>query len=163
MLPATLVPVDRFPRTGSGKIDRRALPEPVWRETSGAGQVAPRTPAEEGLAVLWREVLGLADVGVHDNFFALGGHSLTATRLIARIRATFGVDLPLRLLFAAPTIAELAPLVADPATAEGEATGTADRVAAGGPSAQDLLASLDDLSDREIDELLDTLIAEEGS
>ncbi|MEV4630895.1 amino acid adenylation domain-containing protein [Micromonospora sp. NPDC049523] len=162
MLPATLVPVDRFPRTGSGKIDRRALPEPVWRETSGAGQVAPRTPAEEGLAVLWREVLGLADVGVHDNFFALGGHSLTATRLIARIRATFGVDLPLRLLFAAPTIAELAPLVADPATAEGEATGTADRVAAGGPSAQDLLASLDDLSDREIDELLDTLIAEEG-
>ncbi|WP_329102155.1 amino acid adenylation domain-containing protein [Micromonospora sp. NBC_01699] len=163
MLPATLVPMDRFPRTGSGKINRRALPEPVWRETVGAGSVAPRTQTEEGLALLWREVLGLAEVGVHDNFFALGGHSLTATRLIARIRATFGVDLPLRLLFAAPTIAELAPLVADPATAGPHPNGTADRVATGGPSAQDLLASLDDLSDREIDELLDTLIAEEGS
>ncbi|MFK3982285.1 amino acid adenylation domain-containing protein [Micromonospora sp. NPDC050397] len=162
MLPATLVPVDRFPRTGSGKIDRRALPEPVWREAGGGGPVAPRTPVEEQLARLWREVLGAAEVGVHDNFFALGGHSLTATRLIARIRATLGVDLPLRLLFSAPTIAELAALVVDPA-GQLRPDGTADRVASGGPSAQDLLASLDDLSDREIDELLNTLIAEEGS
>lgn len=162
MLPATLVPVDRFPRTGSGKIDRRALPEPVWREAGDGGPVAPRTPVEEQLAQLWREVLGLAEVGVHDNFFALGGHSLTATRLIARIRATLGVDLPLRLLFSAPTIAELADLVVDP-TGQIRADATADRVASGGPSAQDLLASLDDLSDREIDELLNTLIAEEGS
>ncbi|RKR87001.1 amino acid adenylation domain-containing protein [Micromonospora pisi] len=163
MLPATLVPLDRFPRTGSGKVDRRGLPEPVWRDADDGNRVAPRTPVEKQLALLWGEVLGLAGVGVHDNFFNLGGHSLTATRLIARIRTTFGVDLPLRLLFAAPTIAELAPRVADPATAGPHRNGTTDRVATGGPSAQDLLASLDDLSDREIDELLDTLIAEEGS
>ncbi|WDZ82961.1 non-ribosomal peptide synthetase [Micromonospora cathayae] len=160
MVPATLVPVAALPRTASGKLDRRALPEPTWRETSGAGPTAPRTPVEEQLAGLWRDVLGRAEVGVHDNFFALGGHSLTATRLIARIRTTFGADLALRSLFAAPTIAELADLVAGAGTTP--APGTTDRIGPAGPTPQDLLASLDDLSDSEVDALLDTLIAEEG-
>ncbi|SCL14545.1 amino acid adenylation domain-containing protein [Micromonospora nigra] len=158
MVPATLVLLDALPRTASGKLDRRALPEPTWRETTGSGPAAPRTPTEEQLVVLWRDVLGRTEVGVHDNFFALGGHSLTATRLIARIRTTFGVDLALRSLFAAPTVAELAVEVA----ATGETPGGADRIGPAGPTPQDLLASLDDLSDSEVDELLDTLIAEEG-
>ncbi|MBO4207176.1 non-ribosomal peptide synthetase [Micromonospora echinofusca] len=169
MVPGTLVLVDALPRTASGKVDRRALPEPSWRETSTGGPTAPRTPTEEQLAGLWRDVLGRDDVGVHDNFFALGGHSLTATRLIARISTGFGVELALRNLFAAPTIADLAPLV-DAAGGGGDPTAparpgglpAADGIGPAGRSAEDLLASLDDLSDTEIDQLLDTLIAEEG-
>ncbi|MFE0589823.1 amino acid adenylation domain-containing protein [Micromonospora echinospora] len=157
MVPATLVVLDALPRTASGKRDRRALPEPTWRETSGDGPTAPRDPVEEQLAALWRDVLGRAEVGVHDNFFALGGHSLTATRLIARVRTTFGTELALRSLFAAPTIAELAVIVA----AGVEAPAGTDRIGPAGPTPQDLLASLDDLSDSEVDALLDTLIAEE--
>ncbi|BCL17292.1 non-ribosomal peptide synthetase [Micromonospora sagamiensis] len=159
MVPATLVVLDALPRTASGKRDRRALPEPTWRETSGGGPTAPRDPVEEQLAALWRDVLGRAEVGVHDNFFALGGHSLTATRLIARVRTTFGTELALRSLFAAPTIAELAVIVA---AGSGPAPAGPDRIGPAGPSPQDLLASLDDLSDSEVDALLDTLIAEEG-
>ncbi|WP_019901482.1 non-ribosomal peptide synthetase [Salinispora arenicola] len=158
MVPATLVLLDVLPRTASGKLDRRALPEPTWRETTGSGPTAPRTPAEEQLATLWQDVLGRTDVGVHDNFFALGGHSLTATRLIARIRTTFGVDLTLRSLFAAPTVAELAVEVA----ATADSRGAPHRIGPAVTTPEDLLASLDDLSDREVDELLDSLIAEEG-
>ncbi|WP_018223627.1 non-ribosomal peptide synthetase [Salinispora pacifica] len=159
MVPATLVLLGALPRTTSGKLDRRVLPEPTWRETTGNGPTAPRTRTEEQLVGLWRDVLGRTEVGVHDNFFALGGHSLTATRLIARIRATFGVDLALRSLFAAPTVAELAVEVGNTA---GTPAGP-DRTGPVGPTPQDLLASLDDLSDSEVDELLDTLIAEEGA
>ncbi|SCL26292.1 amino acid adenylation domain-containing protein [Micromonospora pallida] len=159
MVPATLVVLDALPRTASGKRDRRALPEPTWRETSGDGPTAPRDPVEEQLAALWRDVLGRDEVGVHDNFFALGGHSLTATRLIARVRTTFGADLALRSLFAAPTIAELAVVVAG----NGSVPTVPDRIGPAGPTPQDLLASLDDLSDSEVDALLDSLIAEEGT
>ncbi|WBB80948.1 amino acid adenylation domain-containing protein [Micromonospora sp. WMMD882] len=165
MLPATLVRVAALPRTAGGKLDRRALPEPTWRETTATGPTAPRGPVEEQLAALWRDVLGRPDIGAHDNFFALGGHSLTATRLIARIRATFGVDLPLRRLFGAPTVAGLAELLtvgAGPGPDGVERVGPADRIGPAAPTPQDLLASIDDLSDSEVDALLDTLIAEEG-
>ncbi|MFZ4471104.1 MAG: condensation domain-containing protein, partial [Pirellula sp.] len=70
--------------------------------------VAPRTPIEQQLASIWAEMLGIEAIGIHDNFFALGGHSLLATRVIAGISSTFQVELPLRKLFEAPTIAELA-------------------------------------------------------
>lgn len=157
MVPATLVVLDALPRTASGKLDRRALAEPTWRETTGSGPTAPRTPAEAQLITLWQDVLGRTEVGVHDNFFALGGHSLTATRLIARIRTVFGVELALRSLFAAPTVAELAVQVA---TADSH--GKPHRIGPAETNPNHLLASLDDLSDREVDELLDSLIAEEG-
>ncbi|WP_025619576.1 non-ribosomal peptide synthetase [Salinispora cortesiana] len=157
MVPATLVLLDTLPRTASGKLDRRALAEPTWRETTGSGPTAPRTPVEAQLSALWQDVLGRTEVGVHDNFFALGGHSLTATRLIARIRATFGVELALRSLFTAPTVAELAVQIA----AAGS-PGTPHRIGPADTSPKHLLASLDDLSDREVDELLESLIAEEG-
>lgn len=164
MLPATLVVLDRLPRTASGKIDRRALPEPVWRDTGAAAPQPARNPVEQRLAGLWCEVLGLEEVGVHDNFFALGGHSLTATRLMARIRDAFAVDLPLRQLFAAPTIAELAlVLQADAASGHSLPDRGLGGLADAGRNPQDLLASLDTLSDSEIDELLNNLIAEEGA
>jgi amino acid adenylation domain-containing protein len=113
MVPGAFVCLDRLPRTGSGKMDRRALPEPAWGAVTGQAPVAPRTPDEARLAAIFAEVLSLpAAVGVHDSFFTLGGHSLTATRLLARIRAVCGVDVPLRTLFADPTVAGVAAALA---------------------------------------------------
>jgi acyl carrier protein len=113
MIPAAFVVLQRLPLTGSGKIDHRALPEPDWGALPGQSSVAPRTPVESELAKLVAELLALpAPVGVTDNFFALGGHSLTASRLMTRVRNTYGVDLPLRTLFADPTVAGLAAAVA---------------------------------------------------
>jgi acyl carrier protein len=113
MVPATFVVLPALPLTRSGKIDYRALPEPDWGASSGQVPVAPRTPIEARLAAIIAELLLLpAPVGVSDNFFALGGHSLTAARLTAQIRADYGVDLPIRTLFSDPTVAGLAATVA---------------------------------------------------
>ncbi|HEV2733228.1 MAG TPA: condensation domain-containing protein, partial [Longimicrobiaceae bacterium] len=106
MVPSAFVVLDALPLTPSGKVDRRALPEPeVWREEE---HEAPRTPGEELLAGIWAEVLGVEQVGIRDDFFGLGGHSLLATRVISRVRETFGVELPLQVLFDGPTVADLA-------------------------------------------------------
>src|SRR6185369_8572244 len=96
-----------LPLTPNGKVDRKALPAPE-RQTSEAAWVAPSTPAEVILAGIWAELLGLDRVGAGDSFFGLGGHSLLATRVMWRLRDAFGVELPLRDLFEAPTLAELA-------------------------------------------------------
>ncbi len=113
MVPAAFVVLPALPLTASGKIDYRALPEPDWGAASGQVPVAPRTPVESRLAAIIAEVLALpAAAGVSDNFFALGGHSLTATRLMARIRDIYGVDLPVRTLFSDPTVAGLAAALA---------------------------------------------------
>jgi len=98
--------MDALPLTPNGKIDRSALPKPA--ATSRAGGVAPRTPTEQAVARIWCEVLGVEEVGVHDNFFELGGHSLLATRITSRVRAAFSVEVALRTLFEAPTVADLA-------------------------------------------------------
>ncbi|MGH3274737.1 MAG: phosphopantetheine-binding protein, partial [Streptosporangiaceae bacterium] len=109
MVPAAFVALPRLPLTGSGKIDHRALPDPDWAGAPGQAAVSPRTPVEAQIAAMMAELLALpSPVGVTDNFFALGGHSLTATRLMARVRAVYGVDLPIRTLFSDPTVAGLA-------------------------------------------------------
>ncbi|WP_202918692.1 non-ribosomal peptide synthetase [Saccharothrix deserti] len=149
MLPAAVVVLPELPRTGTGKIDRDALPDPVWT-TDDVERVEPRDDDERRLAQIWREVLSMpadAPLGVHENFFALGGHSLTATQMLARVRVALDVDLPLATLFAAPTIAELCANL-------GGGTG-ADR----GPVP--LLDQLDELSDAEIDRLLGALVDED--
>jgi len=109
MIPSAFVVIEALPLTPNGKVDRRALraPDPSQLQLQN-NFVAPRTPIEEMLAEIWTEVLTLQRVGIFDNFFELGGHSLLATQVISRVRQTFQVELPLRSLFASPTIADLA-------------------------------------------------------
>jgi amino acid adenylation domain-containing protein len=114
MVPTAFVAMEALPISPNGKVDRRALPAPDLSDLAPARQIAPRTPEEEQLARIWSEVLGLERVGIEDDFFALGGHSLLATQLLARVGKTFGVEVPLRRLFEAPTVATFAEaLVAD--------------------------------------------------
>ncbi|HEY0601852.1 MAG TPA: amino acid adenylation domain-containing protein, partial [Herpetosiphonaceae bacterium] len=109
MLPSTVIFLSALPRTTSGKIDRRALPAPDrTQHIRDAAMVAPRTPAEELIASVWSAVLGVPHVGAFDNFFELGGHSLLATQAVARLRKTFDLPIPLRFIFEAPVVAELA-------------------------------------------------------
>ncbi len=104
MVPSDVVFLEKLPMTANGKVDRRALPAPA-RERS---QQEPRTPVEELLAGLWAQLLGREQIGIDDNFFDLGGHSLLAAQLASRLRKTFRVEVPLRKLFEAPTVAGLA-------------------------------------------------------
>jgi amino acid adenylation domain-containing protein/thioester reductase-like protein len=109
MMPSAFVILPALPRTAAGKVDRQALPAPgEWRPEMAREYVAPRTPLETALASAWAEVLRVERVGVHDSFFELGGHSLLAAQLAGRLRKTVGIDVPLRALFAGPTVAHLA-------------------------------------------------------
>ncbi|GAB2955767.1 hypothetical protein GCM10027280_50280 [Micromonospora polyrhachis] len=108
MVPATLVSLPALPVNANGKTDRGALPEPDWRDGVAAERIAPRTAVEHVLAEVWQEVLHLPEVGVHDDFFRLGGHSLLAAQALSRIGAAFEMNLPIRVLFEAPTIAAMA-------------------------------------------------------
>jgi amino acid adenylation domain-containing protein len=109
MIPAQFIPLQDFPLTANGKLDRRNLPIPGQIDL-GATQpfVAPRTRTEAAIALIWQQALELDTIGIQDNFFELGGHSLLGIKIIAQISAHFGIDLPLRHLFHAPTIAQLA-------------------------------------------------------
>jgi acyl carrier protein len=109
MVPGVYVPVDALPRTLSGKVNRRALPDPGQAGgRAGRPYVAPRTPVEEELCAIFGELLAVARVSIHDSFFQLGGHSLSATLLLSRIRAALGVEVSLRRLFQAPTVEGIA-------------------------------------------------------
>jgi amino acid adenylation domain-containing protein/non-ribosomal peptide synthase protein (TIGR01720 family) len=108
MVPAAVVELEAFPLTSNGKVDRKALPAPeLLKEDTGEHYVAPRTPTEEVLEMIWSEVLGLQRVSIYDNFFELGGHSLLATQILSRLRQTWNINLPLKSLFEDPTIAGL--------------------------------------------------------
>ncbi|WP_432906337.1 amino acid adenylation domain-containing protein [Micromonospora matsumotoense] len=132
MIPSAWVTVAALPLSPSKKVDRAALPDPTPPQLDGArGYVAPRNPAEETIAGIWSDILGVDRIGVDDDFFALGGHSLLATRVLARLRAALAVEIPLRCLFDATTVAELAVVVTDL-----------------------IMAELDELTDAQLSELL---------
>ncbi|HEU0077360.1 MAG TPA: amino acid adenylation domain-containing protein, partial [Longimicrobiaceae bacterium] len=116
MVPAAVVLLETLPSTPAGKLDRRALPVPE-SASDGAEHAPPRTPTETALAEIFAGILGVERVGIHAGFFDLGGHSLLATRLVSQVREKLGVELPLRSVFEAPTVA-----------------GLAERVDAGGPA-----------------------------
>jgi acyl carrier protein len=145
MVPAAWVVLDTLPLTPHGKVDLRALPPPdTGRPDLQDGYLAPRTPVEQVLAALWAALLAVDRVGVHDNFFTdLGGHSLLATQLVSRVRETFRIQVPLRLLFEAPTLAAFAEHLAGNAVDRLRVERTAE-----------MLLALDQLSDDEVQRML---------
>ncbi|HEX2191417.1 MAG TPA: amino acid adenylation domain-containing protein, partial [Longimicrobiaceae bacterium] len=106
MVPGEYVVLDRLPLSATGKVDRNALPAPEQR--APGEYAAPRTATEEALSAIWAEVLGVERVGTGDTFFELGGHSLLGMQVVSRVRRIFGVEMPLRALFEAQTVAALA-------------------------------------------------------
>jgi SAM-dependent methyltransferase len=129
MAPTRFVVLDALPRLPNGKLDRSRLPDPFKVAQRRTRYVAPATPLEQLLADIFGEVTGVARVGTADDFFTeLGGHSLLATRLVARLRTVLRCDVPLRLVFEAPTVAELAGVLADPTAAGERVARIADRV-----------------------------------
>jgi len=114
MVPSAFVVLDTFPLNLSGKVDRKALPEPDPGQLAAAAEcVAPRNRRERALAGIWARQLEIPEVGVHDNFFALGGHSLLGVRLVWEVREAFGVEITIRDVFEKPTIASLTVVIED--------------------------------------------------
>jgi amino acid adenylation domain-containing protein len=114
MIPTNFIALDALPLTDTLKVDRKALPKPNGlRPEISAAYAAPRNSIEEALVKIWAEILDLDYVGVHDNFFDLGGHSLAATRVISRVIQTFPLDLTVKALFDSPTVAEMAEVIAE--------------------------------------------------
>ncbi|HEX3128096.1 MAG TPA: non-ribosomal peptide synthase/polyketide synthase [Thermoanaerobaculia bacterium] len=134
MVPSAFVVLNAFPLTPNGKVDRRSLPVPDWNRADDGAFVAPRTETERRLAAIWSEVLKIDRIGAYDSFFDLGGHSLMATQLMSRIRAAFGVELPLRSLFLAPSLAEQAQAIGERSGEKAEAAPSIPRRAGSGPA-----------------------------
>jgi acyl carrier protein len=112
MIPSSFVLLDALPIKPNGKVDRRALPDPDnARPNIDRAYKTPATKTEAQLTSIWSGVLSVDPVGVHDNFFDLGGHSLAASRVVSRVIQTFALELPVKALFDAPTVAEMAAIV----------------------------------------------------
>ncbi len=155
MVPNDYVMLERLPLTPNGKLDRRALPNPEpARPDEAAVYVAPRNPVEETLARIWGEVLGIDPVSVRDDFFALGGHSLSAARALSRVRDSLRVEVPLPVVFERRTIERMAELIA------GLEASTEVETLAAAPSEEleGLMAHASALSDTDLDSLLEQMM-----
>jgi acyl carrier protein len=113
MVPAAFVSLDRFPLNRNGKVQREALPDPEFRREAETAFLSPRNPTEEALAGIWSQVLGAERVGAHDDFFALGGDSISSLRVLSRIRRAFGVEISPREFFDDPVLSDVAGLLYD--------------------------------------------------
>jgi acyl carrier protein len=123
MVPAAFVRLDALPLTPNGKVDRAHLPAPA--PSDGSPEMRALTSTEQRVVDIWREVLGVGRVGVDDEFFAVGGHSLAAMRVLSRVRDAFDVDLPLDVMFVSPTPARVAAAIAREQAAHTAAAGVA--------------------------------------
>jgi acyl carrier protein len=128
MIPAAMMRLETLPRLANGKIDRHALPAPTSVRPADEPHVAPRSGTESKVAEIWGEVLELDAIGVNDNFFRLGGHSLMAARVLSRVSRAFDVRLPLTGFFQRPTVAGVAQFID-----ELDARGSAASARAAGP------------------------------
>ncbi|MBD2813656.1 amino acid adenylation domain-containing protein [Xenorhabdus sp. Flor] len=111
MVPGLYIPLERMPLTLNNKVDKKALPIPNENDFRQQDYVAPRNEMEKKISQLWQEVLGISQIGIHDNFFVLGGHSLQATRLISSIRNDLNIEIPLSSVFEHPTLERLSQIV----------------------------------------------------
>jgi amino acid adenylation domain-containing protein/non-ribosomal peptide synthase protein (TIGR01720 family) len=118
MVPSSFLVLDKLPLTPNGKVDRSALPDPTGQVVQNVPYEAPRTQAEETLAAIWSQLLGVDPVGVHSSFFELGGDSILSIRAVSRVRDAFGVDLSPRDLFDHPTVCGLAEIIEERVLAE---------------------------------------------
>jgi acyl carrier protein len=144
MIPSRFILLESLPLTPNGKVDRRALPDPgKSRPELETLFVAPRTSLEKELAQIWAEVLSLDAIGIHDNFFDLGGHSLAATRVVSQVIKQFRLELPLQSLFQSPTVGEMAVVITENQTKKLDET-----------DMHRILAELESLSDEEAKERL---------
>jgi amino acid adenylation domain-containing protein len=144
MVPSAFVTLEKFPLTSTGKVDRRALPDPgKERPKLETPFVEPRTMIERELVSIWAEILSLREIGIHDNFFDLGGHSLAATRVVSKVIKKFQLELPLQSLFLSPTIAEMTAVITEH---QGKQLGDEEM--------ERMLGELESLSDEEAQRLL---------
>ncbi|MBG1257783.1 SagB/ThcOx family dehydrogenase [Nostoc sp. BAE] len=163
MIPTLYMPLETLPLTPNGKVDRRALPLPEFQSPKTESDFTPpTTDLEVAIANLWKSVLQVEVQSIHDNFFELGGNSLSATQVLAQMRSSLQLDLPIREFFFNPTLASQADLLKlqwhqQPQPAE---TPQIERVERG--EAQQLLANLDQLSEEEVEKLLNQMQAQEG-
>jgi amino acid adenylation domain-containing protein len=151
MVPSSFVLLTALPRTPNGKIDRQALPAPAETEDTELF-VAPRTPVEEALCRIWSQLLGVEQIGVNNSFFELGGHSLMAMQLLSRLRGIFQLELPLRVVFEAPTIAKLAEVLVSYEVTPGQV----ERIAA-------ITVELETMSSEAVNEKLREVMAESAT
>ncbi|HEX6288833.1 MAG TPA: amino acid adenylation domain-containing protein [Herpetosiphonaceae bacterium] len=157
MLPSSFIFLDRLPLNRNGKLDRQALPKPEQHAHAAAVFVAPRTPTETRLAQIWAEVLQVERVGIHDSFFDLGGHSLSATQMMSAVRAAFQVELSLQTIFEGPTVAAMAAVIERSAQDDHDDAIQAD-IGIARDQAEHLLTNLDELSDEEVAHWLNTIL-----
>ncbi len=156
MTPGAFMLLEKFPLTPNGKIDRKALPAPTRQESAATlAYNPPRTPTEETLAKIWQELLRQPRVGVDDNFFEIGGHSLLAMQFMARVRSKLDTELSLRNIFEHPTVAKLAGVLEEKQKQPPQMAAPPPRASRISPEhAKELLGRLDDLSDAEVESLL---------
>jgi len=153
MVPSRIIVLDQLPLTANGKVDKRALSKLQPETPVSAEPAGPVTPTQKAIAEIWCELLGRSHVGIDEDFFLLGGHSLIATQMISRLARAFNVELPLRALFEKRTVAQLGEVVEQSRQAGSSSISPITR-AVGGRAGQ-LLEHLDDLTEQEIEALLE--------
>ncbi|HEX8184646.1 MAG TPA: phosphopantetheine-binding protein, partial [Blastocatellia bacterium] len=160
MVPSAFVKLEEFPLSPNRKVDRKALPAPEQAGADEREYEPPRNDTESTVANIWAEVLGIERVSLHDNFFELGGHSLLATQVVSRIKESLKVQIPLRAIFEAPTVAGLALVVAQ---SDGENEGQEEKITSAKKrsSADDLLSDIDGLSEEQLNALLNDMMAQD--